>query len=205
MLLRNRHPLWIRLILVLGAISLFVLSYQWGNQYQRRLAGPPVISGILIQPPAKLPEISLQDALGRPFDQDDLDPGWTLMAFGDLAGASGQLAAQRLGDVMNRVAERRVLRETLRLVLVTTRDTSGLARELMRLVPALEVLSGEPRQIARLRESIGLGDEPNSGIFVFGPGGYLLAFMPEGQSTAAIAEDLAALHERAFTLIPQDA
>lgn len=203
MFLRNRHPLWIRLALILAAISLFVLAYQWGNQYQRRSAAPPVIGGLLIRPPASLPEFELREALGNPFGQQDLSQGWTLLAFGDLSRASGQLAVQRLIDVYNRVADERPLRKQLRLVLVTTGDDSTVSRDFAGLLPALKILGGEAEQIERLRADIGLGDAETPAIFVVAPGGYVLAFLPETQDGAQMAEDLKAIHAGSDILLPE--
>jgi hypothetical protein len=203
MFLPNRHRLWIRLLFMLSAIALFVLAYQWGNQYQRRSATPPVIGGLLISPPATVPDFEIRDALGRPFDQDDLSQGWTLLAFGDLARASGQLAVQRLIDTYNRVADERALRRQLTLALVTTTDNVSLARDFTGLLPALKVLSGDPEQIDRLRGDIGLGSEDAAAFFVIGPGGYIVAFLPETQEGAAMAEDLKAIHSSAFILLPE--
>jgi hypothetical protein len=205
MFLKNRYPLWLRLVLVLGAISLFILAYQWGNQYQRRAAGPPVIRGVLIQPPASLPEFELRDRLGRPVDRAVLSQGWTLLAFGELSRASGQLAVQRLMDVYHRISAEPGLQRELRLVLITTVGAPELARDFAALLPALDVVSGEPDQVAALRESLGLGEAVTAALLVIGPGGHLLAFLPEDQPPADMAEDLVAIHDHAFALLPEDA
>lgn len=203
MFLRNQHRLWVRLILMLAAIALFVLAYQWGNQYQRRNASSPVIDGLLIRPPANLPDFALRDAIGRPFTQKDLTEGWTLLAFGNLSRASGQLAVQRLIDLYNQVADERSLHKHLRLVLITTADTPVLARDFTGLLPALRIVGGETEQIDRLRADIGLGAEDTPALFVVGPGGYVLAFLPETQDGPALAKDLKAIHDSAFILLPE--
>lgn len=203
MLLRSRHRLWVRLVLVIGALTLFALAYQWGNEYQRRNAVPPVIGGLLIRPPLSVPDFELRDPLGRPLGQDDLKRGWTLLAFGDLSRASGQLAVQRLIDVYNRVADQRSLQGQLRLVLIATADTPNLARDFATLLPALHVLDGDAEQVTRLRDALGLGPEETPALLVFGPGGYLLAFLPEDLDGAALAEDLKAIHASAFLLLPE--
>ncbi len=203
MFLRNRHRLWVRLILMLAAIALFALAYQWGNQYQRRNASPPVIAGMLIRPPANVPDVQLRDALGRPFTQEDLSQGWTLLAFGDLSRASGQLAVQRLIDLYNRVVDARALHKHLRLVLITTTETPALARDFTGLLPALKVVGGAAEQIDRFRDGIGLGAEDTPALFVIGPGGYVIAFLPETQDGAAMAGDLKAIHDSAFILLPE--
>lgn len=203
MLLKNRYPLWTRLVLALGAMSLFILAYQWGNQYQRRSAELPTIQGILIQPPASLPDFALRDTYGRTLQASVLAQGWTLLAFGDLAGASGQLAAQRLIDTHHRVADKGALRGAVRLVLIQTLDRPDLARDFTNLLPALSILGGSTEQVSALREAVGLGRLENAGLFVLGPGGHLVAFLPESQSSTAIAEDLATLHAHSFLLFPE--
>jgi hypothetical protein len=34
----RRYPWWFHLLLMLGAVAVFLLGYQWGNDYQRRRA-----------------------------------------------------------------------------------------------------------------------------------------------------------------------
>jgi hypothetical protein len=184
-------------------MALFVLAYQWGNQYQRRTSAPPVIQGILIDPAASVPDIRLQDSLGRRFGRDDLETGWTLLAFGDLARASGQLAVQRLIDVNARVADDRTLRKQLRLVLVTTTDQPVLARDFSGLLPALRIVGGDPEEIARLRTTMGLSEEDTPSLFVIAPGGLVVAFLPDTLDGAALADDLRALHDSASSLLTE--
>lgn len=203
MFLRSRLNPWVRLAFVLGAMGLFVLGYQWGNDYQRRHAKPPQISGVLIRPPAVIPGFRLADALGRPFDQENLAAGWTLLAFGDLADVQGQLATQRLVDVHNRVAGEEGLYESLRLVLVTTSHTPNLARDFSRLSPALSILSGEDTELGRLKASLGVGKEPEQTLFVFAPGGYLAALFPGDHDGAVLAADLTELFEGRRSLLPE--
>lgn len=203
MFLDNRHRLWFRLLLMLSAISLFILAYQWGNDYQRRHATPPVIGGILLMPPATLPTFALQDTRGQTVDQDVLSKGWTLMAFGDLARASGQLAIHRLIDLHGKLADQRALLKTLRLVLVTPSVAPHLARDFARLSPALLILGDEAGQAEQFRQNMGLGAEETSSVFVIGPGGYVLAFLPDTQTGTAMADDVKAIHANAFQLIPE--
>lgn len=204
MFLKNPHRIWVRLLFAIGAVGLFVFGYQWGNEYQRRNAGPPRIEGVLIRPPAAIPGFRLRDPIGRAFDQETLAEGWTLLTFTDLSSAGGHLAIQRLIDAYNRVADREELHKALRLVLVTTTDTPNLARDFSALTPALYVLSGESAELGRLRDALGVTGDESPPVFVFGPGGYLLALLPAGADGAAIAKDLTAIHERAFFLLPEE-
>lgn len=186
-------------------MGLFVLGYQWGNEYQRRHAKQPQISGVLVRPPAAIPGFRLADPLGRPFDHQTLAAGWAVLTFGDLAVAQGQLATQRLVDVYNRVAGEEALHQSLRLVLVTTSDAHGLARDFARLSPALYILSGDDAELGRLRASLGVGDEPEQPLFVFAPGGYLVALLTDGRDGAALAADLTALFEGVRALLSEGA
>jgi hypothetical protein len=203
MFLRSRHSPWVRLAFALGAMGLFLLGYQWGNEYQRRHAKPPVISGVLVRPPAAIPGFRLQDPLGRLFDQETLAAGWTLLTFGDLASAQGQLAVQRLIDVYNRVADEEGLHEALRLVLVTTSDAPNLARDFARLSPALYVLGGETAELERLKSALGDTGQSGPPLYVFVPGGYLVALLPERGDGPTMAADLTALYRGVHTLVAE--
>jgi hypothetical protein len=190
-----------------GAALLFLLGYQWGNQVQRRHAELPAISGVLVRPPGLMPPFSLRDPMGRVFDQETLAAGWTLVSFGDLSRAEGQLAIQHLVDLYNRVSDQEDLHRALKLVLVTTTDAPNLARDYARLSPALFVLSGEPAEVDRLRAGLGMGGgmsgEPASPLFVFAPGGYLIALFPGTGERAPMAADLRALHDHLDLLLPE--
>lgn len=195
MSLRNRRHPWRRLLLVAGAMSLFMLGYQWGNRYRQ----PPShldmshIHGVWVMPPIALPEFQLRDSFGREFARTALENGWTLLAFGDLAHASGQRAVQRLLDVRQRVADQAALVKTLRLVLVTTTETPNLARDFAGLTTSLSILAGESSHIQPLRDVLSATDDDAPTLYVIGPGGQLLALFPETEHGAAMAEDLKAM------------
>ena len=203
MFLRNRHHLGFRLLFILAAMALFVLGYQWGNQHQRARSEPSRISGVLIQPPGEIPDFELRDPFGRPFTRRDLVEGWTLLAFGDLAGASGQRAAQRLIDVRNRIADQPRLLDSLRLVLVQTGENAALGRDFARLSPALHLISGASTELAPLRDALGLASAVSPTLFVIGPGGQLLAVLPETEDGARMADDLKAIVANAPARLPE--
>ncbi|MBK5963833.1 hypothetical protein CCR95_06970 [Thiocystis minor] len=193
MFLRNRHRLWIRIVFVLGAISLFIFGYQWGNRYQQQPSETLAIDGVLVRPPVTLPDFQLKDPFGRAFDRKTLESGWSLLAFGDLSRASGQLAVQRLIDVRNRVADQAALGQALRLVLIATAETPTLARDFAGLATSLFILGGESSRIAPLRDALSSLDDETPTIYVIGPGARLLALFPDTETGAAMAEDLKAL------------
>jgi hypothetical protein len=184
-------------------MGLFLFGYQWGNEYQRRRAEPPSISGVLVRPPAEIPGFRLEDPLGRTFDQETLAAGWTLLTFGDLAGAQGQLAIQRMVDVYNRVAGEEDLHQALRLVLVTTTDAPNLAGDFARLSPALYVLGGEAAERERLSAALGMASEADPPLYVFAPGGYLVALYTGKVEGAVLAADLIALYKGVHVLLPE--
>ena len=193
MFLPNRRRLGVRLVFALGAMALFVAGYQWGNQYKFGSADPAEIRGVLIQPPGEIPEFALRDPFGRPFGRADLTAGWTLLAFGDLAEATGQRAAQRLIETRNRLADRPELIESLRLALVQTSERLELARDFARLSPALRPLAGSSESITPLREALGLASGAGPTLFVIGPDARLRAILPETENSADMAEDMKAL------------
>jgi hypothetical protein len=203
MLLPNPHRLWVRLLLMAGAAGLFVVGYQWGNRVQRHRAEPPGIGGVLIRPPVTVPDIRLQDPRGRTFDRRTLSAGWTLMAFGDLSQAGGQLAVQRLIDVYNRVSDREGLYRDLRLALVGPAQAPDLALAFSNLSPALYILGGEPTQVEDLIGALGAAPDGPAGLFVLAPGGYLVALLTADQDRPGLASDLVALYEHADLLLPE--
>ncbi len=204
MFLANRYRLWVRLLFMAGAAALFALSYLWGNQVQRVRTEPPVIGGVLMRPPAVIPGFRLQDPAGRVFDQRTLSAGWTLIAFGDPSQASGQLAVARLIDLYNRVSDREGLYRDLRLVLATAADNADLARDYAALSPALYVLGGDETELQRLAAALGADRDGPSPLFVFAPGGYLVALLTDDQDRAGLASDLVALYEHADLLLPEE-
>jgi hypothetical protein len=204
MSLANRYRLWVRLLLMVGAVGMFVLGYQWGNRVQHRRAEPPTIGGVLIRPPATVPAFRLADPSGRIFDRERLAAGWTVMAFADLSQPGGRLAVRRLIEVYNRVSDREGLYRALRLVLVNRTDAPDQARGLAALSPALYVLGGEPTEVRRLAESLGADAGDPSQLFVFAPGGRLVALFTDDQAPAGLASDLVALYESADLLLPEE-
>lgn len=203
MLLRNRHSLWLRLGLALGAMALFLLGYQWGNQYQHSDDEPTRINGVLVRPVGTIPALSLHDPLGQTFDKKDLSGRWTLMAVGDLTQASGQRAVQRLIDAYNRVADQPPLRRSLQLILIAVPDSPGLARDFDRLSPALHVLSGDDEEVARIKAALGLSDAPEPTLFLFGPDANLIALLPASETGSEVAEDLKAVYADPAALHPE--
>jgi len=190
--------------MALGAMSLFLFGYQWGNQHQRGDAEIPMINGVLLQPPSDLPGFSLHDPFGQPFDHRRLAEHWTLLGFGDLAQASGQRTVQRLIEIYNRIADQNQLRKQLQLVLLTTTDQPMLARRFATLSPALHILGGDSDEIARLSGALGVSPDTPLTLFVLGPGGYLLALFPDRENGAAMAEDLKAIVANAGALLPSE-
>ncbi|NBC49142.1 MAG: hypothetical protein GVY22_14415 [Gammaproteobacteria bacterium] len=196
--------------MAVAAVGLFLVGYQWGNQYQRTQEGPPQIAGVLLSPSVALPEIALQGPRG-PFATDERETPWSLLAFGRPTSARGHRGVARLIAVWNRTADQPDLREQLRLLLVSADDIPALARDLERLTPNLFVLSTSQAELGRLRQAMGAsgdaqedGDDLPPTLFLIGPQARLVALFPGSQPAAQIAEDLGRLAERpdAFTSAP---
>lgn len=198
MILRSRHGVLVRVVMMVAAAGLFVVGYQWGNQLQFG-SEPPAIDGVLMRPPMVLPDFALKDARGVPFANADLADRWTLLAVGDLAQARGHLAVNRMIGVSNVLVEDRHLRPGLQLVLLVPGEASELALDFSRLSQSLRVLAGEPgAAAASLVTALG-EDAPAAGeasLYLVGPNGRLVALFPAGQHPESIAADVAALARR---------
>ena len=196
---RSRRPLprgpLVRLILMVCAIGLFLIGYQWGNQ--RRFGQPPAIGGVLVTPPMALPAFTLADGTGQPFDRAQLEGRWSLLAFGDLGQARGQLAVQRLLDVYHHLPPATEPRQRLQLVLATPIPRDELARDFSRLSPALRLVAGEAGDLGKLATLLGEPVNPapqdRSVLYLSTPDARLLAFFTPSQAAREVAADLTLL------------
>lgn len=155
----RRRSLAIRLVMALAAVGLFLIGYQWGNQWQAGqglFAGAvPRLDGVLLDPPLPLPDFVLRGADG-PVGRAALLEHWTLLAWASPASASGQRGAWRMTEIAYRAAEVAALRGRLRLWLVSGDEQPVLARDLERLTRELSVLTGAPADLADLAAALGL-------------------------------------------------
>lgn len=202
-----------------AAIGLFVVAHYWGNRYQQGGSPPPAIAAVLVRPPIELPEIELRDASGQPFTAESFAGHWTLLAFGDASRAPGHLAITRMIEVHNRLASEPDLQAMLLIVLATRDQDPTLARDFVRLSPALRILSGEAGELQHLRASLGASPGASPGalaqetagapfdappFYLIGPAGRLLALVPGAQTPSSIASDLSAIFEHSDSLDPTD-
>lgn len=187
-------------MMAVAAIGLFLLAYQWGNQY-RYGGGPPAIGGVMLRPAQPLPDFLLHDSAGEPAGRGDLYEHWSLLAFASLSDAGGHRGIARLVEVYNRLADRRDLRKRLRLLVITADAAPALVRDFERLSPAIAVLTGPRDAVAEVAVALGAkpdavlnssADEPPT-LFLLDPSAELVALFPGAQSPAAVAEDVAAM------------
>ncbi|MEY6431979.1 hypothetical protein ABC977_06090 [Thioalkalicoccus limnaeus] len=186
---RSPRGLPARLILALAAIGLFLIAYQWGNQYQVARQADQGFSGIRIDPPPLLSGDTT--GLGEPLG---FHGAWTLLAFDEPAPRS--VAMQRLFEVHNRLADRPALQSALHLALVTgpapseqalTFDGSSASFHLVTTdlhLPDLERIIGS-------EEAPGPGQTPP--LFLIDPSGHLVALFPGIQDAATITADVSGL------------
>ncbi len=209
MLIRNAHKHLVRIAIVGAALSLFLIGYQWGNQYRQRDAQPPAIIGVLMVPALPLRDFALEDGQGLPFTRESLDGRWTLFAFGDLDQQAGEGAVRRMIEVWNRLAGNPTLQRLLQLALAVPDPTTVRSHKLGPLSDVLRTLSGDADTVASLRSSLGtpIGTEAESAaegipFYLVGPKGRVLALFPGAQTPAAIASDLSVIATSFETLYP---
>lgn len=194
---RRNRPLLPRLIMAVAAVGLFLVGYQWGNQFKRGDQQPPPISGVMVRPPQPLPDFVLQDSAGADVGRPDLLDRWALISFAPLADAQGHRSIARLVEIYNRLAAEPELQKRLRLLLISADSAPRLARDFERLSPAIGILSAERGVIDELRNALGAGEQPPSdqlpALFLVGPDASLVALFPASQPAAEIAADVAAL------------
>jgi hypothetical protein len=199
---RRNRSLLPRLLLALAAVGLFLLTYQWGNQYRYGADEPPMIGGVLLRPPQPLPDFVLRDSAGDAFGRGELFEHWNLLVIGNLSSVGGHRGIARLVDVYNRLADQPDLRQRLHLLLLTADSAPALARDFERLSPAIAVLEGERDEVEALAAA--LGADPDSALatssgdtaptlFLLDPEARLTALFPGAQSAAGIADDVEAL------------
>lgn len=187
--------------MAVAAVGLFLLSYQWGNQYKLGADRAPSLSGVLIRPPQPLPDVVLSDSSGAPFGRADLLERWSLLGFAPINSARGHRSIARLVEIYNRLADQRELRLQLRLLLVSKDSMPRLARDFERLSPAIAVLGGEPDQVEQLQGALGVEPQATGTdlpqelppLFLIDPGARLVVVFPASQSAATVAKDVAAL------------
>lgn len=199
---RSSRPLLTRLIMAVAAVGLFLIGYQWGNQFQRQHEAPLRIQGVLLRAPIALPELDLHGAQG-PLTGADLRDHWSLIAFGSPATAAGHRGVARLIEIANRVADQPDLRKDLRLLLISADDAPGVARDFERLTPSLRVLSTQASALSELQDALGAGsalqpedDTEPPPLFLIGPQQLLVALFPGVQPAASVADDFIALAAR---------
>ncbi|MBK5940732.1 hypothetical protein CCR96_16030 [Halochromatium roseum] len=201
------------MIMAVAAVGLFIVGYQWGNQFQTAHQPPLRIEGVLLRPPIELPELDLHGSQG-PFNRTDLDDHWSLITFGSPGSAAGHRGVSRLIEIANRVADQPDLRKRLQLLLISADDAPMLARDFEQLTPSLRVLSAPEQLLAELKTAVGAGqDEPAEAaeqpppLFLVDPRARLVALFAGGQPAAKVADDLKMLSERPEALVaaPQPA
>ncbi|MGB5833007.1 MAG: hypothetical protein WBG92_13585 [Thiohalocapsa sp.] len=182
----------------MAAVGLFLLMYQWGNQYKQPDQRTPALTGVLIRPPQTLPEFALSDANGDPFGRADLIDRWSLMAIAPIGDARGHLGIARLVEIFNRLADRPKLQHRMRLLLISADVAPRLARDFERLSPSITVLSGERTEFETL-SAAALGADLHAAadslpaLFLIDDSARLTALFPASQFAAAVGADVAAL------------
>lgn len=188
---RSPRGLPARLILALAAIGLFLIAYQWGNQYQVARQTDQGFSGIRIDP-APL----LSGEMTGPGEPLGFHGAWALLAFDEPAPRS--VAVRRLFEVHNRLADRPDHQAALHLALVTGPAPSDQALAFDDSSPRFHLVTTDLhlpdlRQIVANQESPGQDQAPAPPLFLIDPDGHLIALFPGIQDAATIAADVSGL------------
>lgn len=181
--------------MALLAIGIFLLSYQWGGQWQRRhTTAVAEISGILLRPP-----IPLADGGA---DQEPAavaaiwpDGRWVLLGFADnddASGLNGKPVVARMVEIFNRLADQPRLRERLRLILIDPALDPTRATDDARLLPQLALLSESDARRAGLSALA-----TDLGLYLIDPERALRAIFPAALTPAQVAEDIRQLAQSA--------
>ncbi|AGA90966.1 hypothetical protein Thimo_2219 [Thioflavicoccus mobilis 8321] len=181
---RGRLP---HLVLAVVAITLFLLTYQWGSQYRHGTNDVPAVAGVRVLPARPLPETLAHPETGNEhLAGPPLTGTWTLMGFAD----DPQAPMARLVEIYNRLADRPDLRKRLQLVLVASTERGGSVRDFAQLAPAFHLVVGDTA-LARWRGALdsGDGDTPPA-LFLSDPDARLTTLFPAAQTPASIADDL---------------
>jgi len=202
MMKRSSRPYLARLIMAVAAVGLFLIGYQWGNQFQHAHQTLPRIQGVLLRPPIDLPEFELYGPQG-PFSRDNLHGAWSLIAFGSPGSAVGHRGVARLIEIANRIADQPNLRKQLKLLLISADDAPVLARDFEQLTPSLRVLSAPEQPLAELKQALGAAQRAPAEdtdlpppLFLVDPKARLISLFSGGQSANSIAADLKAISEQ---------
>ncbi len=190
--LRRQGPLH-RLLLIVAAVSLFMIGYYWGNQYKQ--SPRPKLSAVMLRPPVVLPLEGLTDARHRPFDAARLKGHISLIAVGDSNRQGGRTLLTRLVRIRNRLVDRPRLQKSILIVFI---DTTGgvsapMADQLAAYGSGFLGVSGDPDALIHIRKTLGIdGDKGASSLFLADPEGRIVALFPASQAVDAIAADLKA-------------
>ncbi|HEU4517656.1 MAG TPA: SCO family protein [Steroidobacteraceae bacterium] len=152
-----RHaPVWSAILLAVAVGAGIALL-------ERARESPALTAGTALPEPRALPEFTLVDQSGRPFDATRLEGRWSLLFTGfthcpDVCPTTVALMAD---------LRRRVAREDLQFVFVSVdpeRDTpEAVARYLAHFDPALVGATGLRPEMERLTAGLGLGQVRNPG------------------------------------------
>jgi hypothetical protein len=179
-----------RLVILTLAVIVFGVAYFGGARYQQTNRVLPQISGLSIQPPAPLPDMS---DLGEeaPLTPAQLEDHWSLLALDPDIGDRRSPALIRLLQIHNRLADKPELQRQLHFLYLPLEADEATQASISGLHENITGLTGETDQIAKTFEHFGVAHESNQAAFyLIGPEKRLHALFTPNQDAATIAQDI---------------
>lgn len=181
------------MVLFSAAMGLFLLGYDWGNQYQRPdLSG--VDAAILLRPPLELPAFSATDQAGQPLGRERLQGRWSLLLIGSSDSPTTRGGLAQMSRIHNRLAGYPELQDTLQPVFLSPDPELDSADRLRETVyaynPALTAGSAREDDLRALMTTLGAQSDGPSSLYLIDPQGRAPALFTAAQDPAAIARDI---------------
>jgi cytochrome oxidase Cu insertion factor (SCO1/SenC/PrrC family) len=179
-----------RLVILTLTVIVFGIAYFGGSRYQQRNQQLPQISGLAIQPPTPLPDMS-EMGEGAPLEPALLEDHWSLLVLDPGISDGRSPALIHLLQIHNRLADKPELQRQLHFLYLPSKADESIQASVSSMDENITGLSGETDQIAETFEHFGVDPESNQAAFyLIGPEQRLHALFTRNQDAATIAQDI---------------
>jgi protein SCO1 len=196
--------------IILGILLAAAAAYYF---FPRATPLPSLEQATLLTDAKPVPEFSLVDHQGRPFDRQSLSGGWNLLFFGythcpDVCPTTLQTLASTSKEMRDKVPQAALPRVVF-ISVDPARDTlAQLAKYVTYFNPAFLGVTGDPAQIEKLASQMGIlfarlpedasGDylvDHSASVLLVDPDGNLRALFSPPQRAEAMAADIPAIQD----------
>ncbi len=179
-----------RLVILTLAVIVFAVAYFGGTKYKQSNIALPQISGLSIQPPAPLPDMS-EMGQGAPLDPIRLQDHWSLLVLDPSTGSTRSPALIKLLQIHNRLADKPELQHQLHFLYLPLQADEAIQTSVSALDGNITGLTGEADLVAETFEHFGVNPESDQAAFyLIDPEQRLHALFTPNQDTATIAKDI---------------